>query len=399
MAGKSKTWLVSSVELIEALRKWRREMYQRGREAQRHHWDLHLEQKEIQRYYKFGQYYRWVPVLVNLAVWYMVYRYAGIKVAGIAFGCLISLMLFTSFLYHSRVNDRFFKPLKELKDGVEEIARGNYSVRVENYVANEMGILIDSFNEMAQKLQDGERIKAEYEANRKALIANISHDLKTPITSVQGYIEVIRDQHEIPREMLDRYLQIIYNNTAYLNRLIDDLFLFSKLDMQKLEFQFETVSIRPFVQDIMEEFQLELQERQTGFDYTDSLQGDCLVRLDRKRLHQVLRNIIENAVKYGNETGCLIRASLSRQGDSVSIAVSDNGPGIPPDVASHIFDRFYRIDSERKKDLASTGLGLAIAKELVDAHGGEITVSSEGHRGACFTIRLPVASAGEGGGL
>lgn len=119
------------------------------------------------------------------------------------------------------------------------------------------------------------------------------------------------------------------------------------------------------------------------------MEGDCHIYIDRKRLYQAIRNIIGNAVKFGSDKDMTIKIELDRQGDFITISIEDNGPGIPEDKLPYIFDRFYRIDNERTKDLMSTGLGLAIAKELVQAHGGAITVSSVEKNGTCFIIQLP----------
>jgi len=304
-------------------------------------------------------------------------------------------MLFTvggffEFFFLRKLESRILTPIDSLKGGIEEVAKGNYNVKVESNEHNEISLLIDSFNEMANKLQESEKIKAEYEENRKKLIANISHDLKTPITSIQGYIEAITEGNSMPPEDLSRYLKIIYNNTVYINRLIDDLFLFSKLDMQKLEFQFVNVNVRSFVNDMMEEFKLEFEEKNIRFDYYDRLSEDYSFNVDGKRLNQVFRNIIGNAEKYGLEQNVFIRTELYKFNDFVCIDIKDNGPGIPEDKLIHIFDRFYRIDTERTKDFMSTGLGLAIAKELVEAHRGRITVSSVENEGTCFTVMLPI---------
>lgn len=176
-----------------------------------------------------------------------------------------------------------------------------------------------------------------------------------------------------------------------MNKLVDDLFLFSKLDMQKLEFLFEDVPIIPFIEDLTEGFKLEFEDGKIDFAFHNRLEDDHIVRIDRKRMHQVFRNIIGNAVKYGSERGLSIRTELYLKDGYFCIDISDNGPGIPEDKLPYIFNRFYRIDTERTKDLASTGLGLAIAKELVEAHGGKIAVSSIAGSGTRFTIMLPAA--------
>jgi signal transduction histidine kinase len=351
--------------------------------------------REFHRMHKSVKFFRPFALLFNLLLLFLLFKLAGLKLFVVCIAILLIVKEVFQVLFFLRLEKRVFKPIEALKNGVEEIARGNYDVKVECAMNNEIGLLVASFNEMARKLGESERIKSEYEENRKALVVNISHDLKTPITSLQGYVEAILDK-EIPPENKTKYLKIIHRNVVYVNRLIDDLFLFSRLDMQKLQFQFENVSVRAFMGDLMEEFRLELEEKQVRLAYTDKMEQDWPVRLDRKRMSQAIRNIISNAVKYGPEQGLLIKAGLAQQGGFACIELSDNGPGIPADKLPHIFDRFYRIDHERTKDLGSTGLGLAIARELVEAHGGSIAAASEEGRGACFKITLPAAGTWEG---
>lgn len=349
-----------------------------------------LYHREFHRMHRSVKYFRPFAVLFNLLILFLLFKLAGIKAIVIFIAAMLIAKEIMQVLFLLHLEKRVFKPIEDLKNGVEEIAQGNYDVKVEYDMRNEMGLLVASFNEMARKLAETERIKSEYEANRKALVTNITHDLKTPITSLQGYVEAILDG-DIPPENKAKYLQIIHRNTIYVNRLIDDLFLFSKLDMQKLNFQFASVPIRAFMGDLTEEFRFELAERQVQLVYIDKIEQDLPVRMDRKRMHQAIRNIISNALKYGPENGLVIRAGLSKQGDFACIELSDNGPGIPADKLPYVFDRFYRIDNERTKDLMSTGLGLAIARELVEAHGGRITAASEVGKGTCFKITLPFA--------
>lgn len=346
--------------------------------------------REFYRMHRSLKYFRPFALLFNIVILFLLFKLAGIKSIVIFIAALLIIKEIVQVLFFLHLEKRIFKPIEALKNGVEEIARGNYDVRVDYTPGNEIGLLVTSFNEMALKLKESERIKSEYEENRKALIINISHDLKTPITSLQGYVEAVLDG-DMPLENKSKYLQIIHRNIIYINRLIDDLFLFSKLDLQKLNFQFELVHIGAFMNDLTEEFRLELEEKQVRLIFTDKMEQDLPVSLDRKRMHQAFKNIIGNALKYGPEQGLIIKAELSKQGDFIYIEFNDNGPGIPADKLPYIFDRFYRIDNERTKDLASTGLGLAIARELVEAHGGRITVVSEKDRGTCFKVALPVA--------
>jgi len=290
----------------------------------------------------------------------------------------------------SRIEKKILKPIEKLKVGVEQISKGNYEIRIENNIQSEIGFLIDDFNNMAQKLEDSEKTKIQYEENRKDLIVNISHDLKTPITSITGYVEAILEGAVDSPDKINKYLQTIHSNISYINNLIDDLFLFSKLDMQKIDFNFETVQIKSYLSDVMEEFKFELGENRVTCDYTDAVPEGTRVMMDGKRIYQVIRNIIDNAVKYGPEVGLTISTEVLVQKGFVIINIKDNGPGIEDEKVNNIFDRFYRIDKERTKDLESTGLGLAIAKELVEAHGGKIFVASVINEGSCFTVMLPI---------
>lgn len=358
----------------------------------RHHREFH---REFLHYHRYFRYARPFVFIFNLVILYLLFRWVGFKAVGICIAVLIVIKEVFLCIFLLRLQKRIIVPIEELRQGVNEIAKGNYDVRVECRTPNDLGLLIMSFNEMAEELSRGEKVQAEYEENRKNLIANISHDLKTPITAIQGHIEALLDGPAASPEKQEKYLKVIHHNTAYLNRLIDDLFLFSKLDMDKLEFHFESVRIGDYLADLMEEYQLELGGQNIQVDFSSLLEGETSVYLDGKRLYQAINNIMRNAIGHGPEHGLSLSVKLYRQGEWVAIDIQDNGPGIPQDKLPFIFDRFYRIDTERTKDLESTGLGLAITRELIQAHGGEITVSSREGEGTCFTVLLPEHTGGE----
>jgi signal transduction histidine kinase len=353
--------------------------------------ELLRKHQDFYRYHRHLRTLRPLILLFNLVIWFLLFRYLGVKTIAMVFAGLLGMGGVYQFFFLRRLEKRIFEPISRLKQGVEEIAQGNYDVAIECEVLNDLTLLVASFNKMARKLKEGEQVKAEYEENRKQLIANISHDLKTPITSIQGYIEALLDPSAQPVAERDKYLRIIYYNAVYMNKLIDDLFLFAKLDLDKLEFTFQKTPVRGFMADLMEEFRLELEEKGIGFTYRDELDRDYRINIDGKRIHQVIKNLIANAIKYGPEKGLAIVTTLGRAGraDWVAIRLSDNGPGIPEDKIAYVFDRFYRIDPERTKDEPSTGLGLAIARELVEAHGGRIAITNNCEAGSCFTIELP----------
>ncbi|MEY8000114.1 sensor histidine kinase [Clostridium sp. Mt-5] len=149
-------------------------------------------------------------------------------------------------------------------------------------------------------------------------MANISHDLKTPITSIKGYIETMLERQDLSQDKINKYHKIIYNNSVYMNRLIDDLFLFSKLDMQKLELNFQETDISAFMCDLMEEFKFDLEDRGIEFNYTDELEEKFYVNIDGKRVNQIFRNIIGNAVKYGYDDDMKIQVKLYENGKRLS---------------------------------------------------------------------------------
>lgn len=329
-------------------------------------------------------------VIFEIIILYLIFHFFGLKIISLFFAIAIVLVGIIQILFLITLENKILDPISKLECGVREIAGGNYNVNIKCSGAYEVNLLVDSFNNMAKKLYNGEKIKAEYEKNRKDFIANISHDLRTPITSIQAYAEAILERTDIPKSTMSKYYRIIYNNAVYMNKLIDDLFLFSKLDMQKLELNFNKLKIKDFMGDLMEEFKLELEDRQIKFYYEDYIDENYYVNIDGKRVCQIFKNIIDNAVKYGNDDGIVIKVKLYRENDSACVDVMDNGHGIPRDKLPHIFDRFYRVDCARTKNLMSTGLGLAIAKELVEAHGGKINVSSVESEGTCFKVMFPL---------
>lgn len=289
-----------------------------------------------------------------------------------------------------RVQRRIIEPVTKLKEGIESVAEGNYDVTLETKVNNEFKGLLRSFNHMADQLQESSRLKEEYELNRKNLIANITHDIKTPLTSIQGYMETINEGVITDPDTLKRYNETILNNVVYTNKLIDDLFLFSKLDLDKVAFEFTEVEAQPFFFDMMEEMAFEVGELGFKWSYKDKLPQNLKIVIDGKRIHQSIRNVIGNAIKYGAKEELAISVDSRVEEGWCVIDISDNGPGIEKEELEYIFQRFYRIDQARTKDSMSTGLGLAITKEFIEAHDGDISIRSKVGSGTTVTIKLPV---------
>ncbi|NOW06350.1 signal transduction histidine kinase [Clostridium beijerinckii] len=377
-------------EFFEKLKELNEMRYELVYEHQKiHHNSHHKQFNEFNRIHRYLRWMRPTGILISMLLVFSIFKFVDVKAITIFFAIIFIIHQSSHIYITLRMEKRIMKPIEKLKDGVEQIARGNYDVKIDNDVYNEIGILIYDFNKMAKTLKKSEEMKIEYEENRKALIANISHDLKTPITSINGYIEALVDGVVTSPDKVNNYLNIIHNNTTYINNLIDDLFLFSKLDMQKLDFNFEIVKFKAFMSDLMEEFDFVLKEKDIEFKFEDRLSEEVEINIDGKRIYQVIRNVIGNAIKYGRQKDSIIKVELSNNNEWIKIEIKDNGAGIPEDKLSNIFNRFYRIDTERTKDFMSTGLGLAIAKEMVEAHGGKIYASSIMGKGSTFTIELP----------
>lgn len=385
-------------EFFEKLKELNEMRYELVYEHQKiHHKSQHKQFNEFNRIHRYLRWMRPTGILISILLVFSIFKFVDVKAITIFFAIIFIIHQSSHIYITLRMEKRIMKPIEKLKDGVEQIARGNYDVKIDNDVYNEIGILIYDFNKMAETLKKSEEMKLEYEENRKALIANISHDLKTPITSINGYIEALVDGVVTSPDKVNNYLNIIHNNTTYINNLIDDLFLFSKLDMQKLDFNFEIVKFKAFMSDLMEEFDFVLKEKDIEFKFEDRLSEELEINIDGKRIYQVIRNVIGNAIKYGRQKDSIIKVELSNNNEWINMEIKDNGPGIPEDKLSNIFNRFYRIDTERTKDFMSTGLGLAIAKEMVEAHGGKIYASSIMGKGSTFTIELPIKRSFSGG--
>ncbi|GAV25226.1 two-component sensor histidine kinase [Carboxydothermus islandicus] len=290
------------------------------------------------------------------------------------------------------VSRSILKPLSQLKQASEQIKNGNFDFTVKNNTKDEIGELFVAFEEMRKRLKESEEIKKQYEENRKELIANISHDLKTPITAIKGYVEGIRDGVADSPEKLSRYVDTIYRKVLEVDGLIDELFLFSKLDLKKLPFNFEKVNLNRYLSDVAEELEFDLRKK--GIELKLYLpDNQVFVWADREKLKRVINNIVDNSVKFMDKEKPQVVINVKDGEKRVIIEIADNGRGIPIDAVPKIFERFYRVDSART-GTAGSGLGLSIAAKIIEEHGGEIWANSVLNEGT--TISFTLKKLGEG---
>lgn len=283
------------------------------------------------------------------------------------------------------------RPIESLKEAALQIKDGNLDFTVENKSRDEIGQLSNAFEEMRCQLKKSIELRLLYEENRKQLISNISHDLKTPVTAIQGYTEGILDGVADSPEKLEKYVKTIHRKTEDLDHLIDELLLFSKLDVRKEPFNFEKIDMKRYLQDCAEELQLGLEEKDIDFSlHIGNKNNPLIVIADREKIKRVINNVIDNAIKYIDKDKGFIKVELYDDDENVIIVVTDNGQGIPAEVLPHIFERFYQADPSRTK--GGSGLGLAIAKQIVEEHGGRIWAESNELVGSSVFISLKKAS-------
>ncbi|NQX60166.1 sensor histidine kinase [Paenibacillus qinlingensis] len=302
----------------------------------------------------------------------------------------IIILIATNGVLTYFVSRSIIRPLRALKRAAEHIKEGNLDFEIIPHRKDELGELSVAFEEMRRKLKKSVELQLQYEENRKELISNISHDLKTPVTAIKGYVEGIMDGVSNSPDKMDKYIRTIYNKAADMDRLIDELFLFSKLDLGKVPFQFETVDLGNYVQDCAQELQFDMEKKGVQLTLADLPQEPILVTADRDKLRRVLLNIIENAVKYSEEGNCQITLSVLRQNEFAVIQIKDNGQGISEEALPHIFDRFYRADPSRNTATGGSGLGLAIAKQIIEEHSGRIGATSVLGLGTTVFMALPL---------
>jgi signal transduction histidine kinase len=243
---------------------------------------------------------------------------------------------------------------------------------------------------MRSQLQQSIRLQLQYEENRKELVSNISHDLKTPITAIKGYIDGILDGVADTPDKMDKYIRTVSNKAAEMDGLIEQLFLYSKLDLKRQPFSFEEISPRAFLSDWSEELRFELEKQDIMLEADIRPAPEIKILADREQFKRVLGNIIQNSVKYMDKEEKRIRLHAESDDHTLRITIEDNGPGIDAEALPYIFDRFYRAEQSRSAETGGSGLGLAIAKQIMEGHGGDIRAESEPGHGTRLVLLLPI---------
>lgn len=291
----------------------------------------------------------------------------------------VSIWLFSAWLTRSLTRN-----LQPVITGTQEIAAGNLDYRVPAAASSlsEVMALGHSFNRMAAEVQSARQAQRNF-------VANVGHDLKTPLTSIQGFSQALADGTAISPESQERAVAIIHDESQRLGKLVDELLDVARLDQDRLQLQKQRLQVNRVLTEIVRRYLPKYQVARVTLAWeagSDSL----YISADPDRLQRVFANLLDNALAY-TPAGGVVTLSLAQHLTDVEIRVADSGPGIPAEDREHIFERFYRVDKSRSVR-RSTGLGLAIVRELVQAHGGTVGVESELGVGSQFWVRLPLAA-------
>lgn len=266
-------------------------------------------------------------------------------------------------------------PLNKLRNATHKIAEGNLNFTMEVTGEDEISDLCRDFEEMRKRLLESTEQKLEYDQESKELISNISHDLKTPLTAIKGYVEGIMDGVADTPEKMDRYIRTIYNKTNDMDRLINELNFYSKIEANRIPYTFSKINVKNYFEDCVEEMGIELESKGFAFSYKNEVEDDVEVIADAEQIKRVINNIISNSVKYMDKSDPKIDIRVKDVGDFVQIEIEDNGRGIGTKELPNIFERFYRADASRHS-AGGSGIGLSIVKKIIEDHGGKIWASS-----------------------
>lgn len=298
---------------------------------------------------------------------------------------LIGIMIFACvfWLFQRRSYDYITK----INNAVRDIAKGNLDTRVAIEGDNEFSEIAMDLNTMANDITTLMEKERESERTKNELITNIAHDLRTPLTSIIGYLELLSIKEDLPPEQRRQYIDIAYTKSKKLQKLIDDLFGFTKLNYGKIAMKVEKIDIVKLLSQMMDEFYPNFMDKELQYDLTSNVPA-AVISADGTLIARLFDNLINNAIKYGSE-GKRIDVKINANEENVTVAVINYGKVIPAEELPHIFEKFYRVEQSRNKKTGGTGLGLAIAQSIVEMHDGQIRVESD-LKGTRFIVTLKV---------
>ncbi|TCO76896.1 HAMP domain-containing sensor histidine kinase [Marinisporobacter balticus] len=321
------------------------------------------------------------PELLNTEKWN--------SIGNVIYGTLLIFFFFfllISLTLYSRFTGKYIRvPLIHLTKGIREMEKQNYSTRLNFHAQREFGEIRDAFNKMASKLEKVEIEKRKLEKSKQRIIVDISHDLKTPITSIYGFSKLIYDGEAKTKKDVKKYLKYIYNKAFHVSNLIDDFFKYAKLEDENFEFNYIADDFAEWLRQIVGEFYPEIEKKNFNLNI-DISHKPIRIHFDKKQMTRAVTNILSNALKY-NPPKTNLYIHCYDEDEYVKLIISDDGVGIREELRNVIFDSFVRGDRSRSTQDGS-GLGLSITKKIIERHKGTITLSSNEEAITVFTIHL-----------
>ncbi|MGG5318563.1 hypothetical protein IGI49_004333 [Enterococcus sp. AZ071] len=306
---------------------------------------------------------------------------------------IIIIAFLAAWYINKRLTKTTIEPLEDLEKASKKISdptltNNPFTTKDEQKLSSEVKQLQISFEQMWQDLQEANQQKELDEDSRKELIANISHDLKTPVTSILGYVEGLLDGVANTNEKRNHYLKVIHEKSIALNELIEELFFYSKLDLDQSLYELRLTNFVSFIQPILEEYLWEKDIELT----TDIPDKKLLVNMDEIQMRRVITNLIQNSIKFAHSEKDVLKIffSITYSSTELTLTITDNGIGVAEEELPYLFDRFYRTDKSRTPTIKGSGLGLSIAKQIIEHHQGSISIDSKHKTGTSVKIQLPL---------
>lgn len=305
------------------------------------------------------------------------------------FVAIALILLFTSCMLTQWIRKSVFTPIDELNIAMRKIKNGDFDYALQTEGKGELGDLYRNYEDMRLRLKESTEENIQQRKQNKELVSNISHDLKTPITAIKGYVEGIMDGVADTPEKMDKYIKTIYNKANDMDRLINELTVYSGIDNNRIPYNFHRINVADYFGDCVEEVGLDLDSRGIELNYSNYVDPETVVIADPEQMKKVVNNIISNSVKYMDKPHGEIDIRILDEVDSIRVEIEDNGKGIEQKDLQKIFDRFYRTDASRNSAQGGSGIGLSIVKKIIEDHGGYIWATSKEGEGTCihFVIR------------
>lgn len=298
------------------------------------------------------------------------------------------ILIFTSIMLTRWIHRGVFHPVTELNVAMQKIKDGNFEYALETNIKGEIGDLYHNYEDMRLRLKESTEENRENEKQNRELISNISHDLKTPITAIKGYVEGIMDGVADTPEKMDKYIKTIYNKANDMERLINELTYYSGIDNNRIPYNFHRINVADYFGDCLEEVGIDLEQRGIELNYSNLASPDTVVIADPEQMKKVINNIISNSIKYMDKPHGTIDIRILDEVDSIRIEIEDNGKGIAQKDLGRIFERFYRTDASRNSAQGGSGIGLSIVKKIIEDHGGYIWATGREGEGTCIHFVL-----------